>query len=47
MELQYGITINGIHWQCGAAVTHGGCENIVLDAGISDGIEAIENYGIV
>ena len=38
MELQYGITNYGIHWQYGAAITHGGCENIVLDKGISDAI---------
>ena len=45
--MQYGITIKGIHWQYGAAVTHGGCGNIVLDAGISDINEAIEDFNVV
>ena len=47
MRLQYGVVNISIHWQCNATVTHGGCRDIVLDAGIGDGIKAIENCGIV
>ena len=42
--MQYGIIIYGIHWQYSTTITHGGCENIVLDNGINNAITAIENY---
>ena len=47
LKLQYGVIIYGIHWQCSTTITHGGCENIVLDNGNGNAIEAIENCGIV
>ena len=47
LKLQYGVISYGILWQYGTTITHGSCENIVLDNGIDNAIKAIENYGIV
>ena len=45
--MQHGMDIIGIHWQYNTAITHGGCRNIVMDAGSDDANKAIEDYGVV
>ena len=37
----------GIHSQYNTIITHGGCRDIVLDAGSGDANKAIEDYGVV
>ena len=41
------LSSKGIHWQYNTTITHGGCEDIVLETDSGDAVGAIEDYDAV